>query len=67
MTAELNVVGRSLPRTDGFAHVTGRTRFTTDRMFPGMLHLKMVRSPVHHARIRGVDLADAQRVPGFVR
>ena len=32
-----------------------------------MLHLKMVRSPLHHARIRGVDLAEAERVPGFVR
>lgn len=67
MTAELNVVGRSLARTDGVAHVTGRTRYTTDRTFPGMLHLKVVRSPVHHALLRGVDLADAERVPGFVR
>ena len=33
----------------------------------GMLHLKMVRSPLHHARIRGVDLSEAERVPGFVR
>ena len=32
-----------------------------------MLHLKMVRSPLHHARIRGIDLSDAERVPGFVR
>ena len=32
-----------------------------------MLHLKMVRSPLHHARIRGVDLSEAERVPGFVR
>ena len=48
-------------------HVTGRTVFTTDRTFPGLLHLKVVRSPVHHARIRGVDLSEAERVPGFVR
>ena len=32
-----------------------------------MLHLKVVRSPVHHALIRGVDLSEAERVPGFVR
>ena len=67
MNAALNVVGRSLPQSDGLGHVTGRTQYTTDRTFPGMLHLKMVRSPVHHARIRGIDLSDAERVPGFVR
>jgi CO/xanthine dehydrogenase Mo-binding subunit len=64
---ELNVVGRSVPRSDGVGHVTGMTRFTTDRTFPGMLHLKVVRSPVHHARVRGVDVSGAERVPGFVR
>ena len=67
MTDELNVVGRSLPRSDGIGHVTGRTVFTADRTFPGMLHLKMVRNPFHHARLKGIDLSDAERVPGFVR
>ena len=67
MTAELHVVGQSVPRSDATGHVTGRTRYTTDNSFPGMLHLKVVRSPVHHARIRGVDLSEAERVPGFVR
>ena len=63
----LHVVGRSVARSDAVGHVTGRTQYTADRSFPGMLHLKMVRSPLHHARIRGVDLSEAERVPGFVR
>ena len=67
MSAELNVVGKAVARNDGLGHVTGRTTFTGDRVFPGMLHLKVVRSPLHHARIRGVDLSEAERVPGFVR
>ncbi len=68
MTIEpLNVVGHSVDRSDGVGHVTGRTVFTADRTFPGMLHLKMVRSPFHHARVRGIDLSEAERVPGFVR
>jgi len=67
MTADLHVVGESLERYDGVSHVTGRTQFSADLTFPGMLHLKVVRSPLHHARIRGVDLAEAERVPGFVR
>jgi CO/xanthine dehydrogenase Mo-binding subunit len=68
MTEEtLHVVGHSVARSDGIGHVTGRTRFTGDRSFPGMLHLKMVRSPLHHARVKGIDLSEAERVPGFVR
>jgi len=66
VTAELKVVGQSVRRTDGLGHVTGRTQFTADRHFSGMLHLKMVRSPVHHARLLGVDTSEAERVPGFV-
>lgn len=64
---EFTTVGRSLERVDGIGHVTGRTVFTTDRRFRDLLHLKMVRSPVPHARIRGVDLSAAEKVPGFVR
>jgi len=67
MTDELHVVGRSVARSDGVGFVTGRSLYAGDQQFPGMLHLKVVRSPVHHARIRGVDLAEAERVPGFVR
>jgi len=32
-----------------------------------MLHLKMVRSPHHHARILGIDFSEAEKTPGFVR
>jgi CO/xanthine dehydrogenase Mo-binding subunit len=67
MTAAYHVVGESLERNDGIAHVTGRTQYSADLTFPGMLHLKAVRSPLHHARIRGVDLSEAEAVPGFVR
>ncbi|HEX6285852.1 MAG TPA: molybdopterin cofactor-binding domain-containing protein, partial [Acidimicrobiia bacterium] len=64
---ELATVGRSLERVDGVGHVTGRSVFATDRWFRDLLHLKMVRSPVPHALIRGVDLSEAEKVPGFVR
>ena len=67
MSSLLNVVGKSVRRSDGIGHVTGRTQYFADRTFPGMLHLKMVRSPLHHARIIGIDLSDAEKVPGFVR
>ena len=48
-------------------HVTGTTEYVDDVRYPGMLHLKMVRNPLVHARIRGIDLSEAEKVPGFVR
>jgi CO/xanthine dehydrogenase Mo-binding subunit len=60
-------VGVSGPRADITGHVTGRTQYYADRSFPGMLHLKMVRSPLHHARILSVDTSEAEKVPGVVR
>ena len=60
-------VGVSGKRTDIDGHVTGRTRYYADRTYPGMLHLKMVRSPYHHAKILSVDTSEAEKVPGVVR
>src|SRR5574341_2403041 len=63
----LNVVGQPVLRRDGMGHVTGKTVYVDDINFPDMLHLKMVRSPVPHARIKGIDFSAAEQVPGFVR
>ena len=63
----LNVVGKSVPRRDGMGHVTGKTVFVNDIRFPDMIYLKMVRSPVPHAKILNVDFSAAEKVPGYVR
>ncbi len=63
----LQVVGQSVPRRDGLGHVTGKTVYIDDIKFPDMLYLKMVRSPVPHARIKNIDFSAAERVPGFVK
>ena len=62
MTAqELNVVGQSVPRRDGLGHVTGKTVYIDDISFPDTLYLKMVRSPIHHGIIRGIDFSELPR------
>lgn len=63
----LNVVGKGVQRQDMPGHVTARTRFFDDHAFDGMLHLKVVRSPHHHARIRAIDTSAAERAPGVKR
>ena len=59
-----STIGRSLPRVDGAAKVTGLTRFAGDLQLPGLLHARLVLSPHAHARLRGVDTSAARRLPG---
>jgi CO/xanthine dehydrogenase Mo-binding subunit len=66
-TDDLRSVGSSRQRADIAGHVTGKTQFYADRNPRGMLHLKMVRSPHHHARIKHVDPSAALASPGVVR
>ncbi|MGH9464886.1 MAG: xanthine dehydrogenase family protein molybdopterin-binding subunit, partial [Thermoanaerobaculia bacterium] len=61
-----NWIGKPFRRVDGRAKVTGATRFADDLVFPRMAYLRLVRSPLPHARIRGIDLSAAERVPGVL-
>jgi len=62
----LELLGTAFRRVDGRAKVTGQTRFADDLAFPRMVYLRLVRSTVPHARIRGIDVFQAERVPGFL-
>jgi putative selenate reductase molybdopterin-binding subunit len=44
--------------------VTGRAPFTLDTAPPGLLHMKLVRSPHAHAYIRSIDARAALALPG---
>ena len=57
-------IGKRAPNVRAVDAVTGRTRFTDDLTFPGMLHAKLVRSPHPHARILSIDTRAALAVPG---
>lgn len=60
-------IGRPTVRQDILGHVTGRSPFYDDHLFEGLLHMRCVRSPHHHARIRSIDTSAAERMPGVVR
>ncbi|MFG1919685.1 molybdopterin-dependent oxidoreductase [Micromonospora sp. NPDC048898] len=57
-------VGVNLPAPAGPQVVTGTARYTFDVEVPGLLHLKVLRSPHPHARILSVDARDALALPG---
>jgi len=64
MYDDLNIVGKRVVRSDTLAKVTGQARYTADLKFPNMLTAKVLRSPFPHARILGIDLTRALKVPG---
>ncbi len=63
-TANFNPVGKSVPRIEGRGIVTGQTKYVFDVNFPNMLVGKMIRSDRPHARIKSINTAKAQALPG---
>jgi CO/xanthine dehydrogenase Mo-binding subunit len=57
-------IGQNVPRADGKDKVTGAAVYTGDMKLPGMLYGKVLRSPLPHAKIRRIDLAKAEAIPG---
>ncbi|MGK5681842.1 molybdopterin-dependent oxidoreductase [Actinoplanes sp. URMC 104] len=57
-------VGASLGAPAGREVVTGAARYTFDVDVPGVLHLKVLRSPHPHARIAAIRTEAALAVPG---
>lgn len=64
--SDLRIVGHSARRIDGWDKVTGRALYAGDLRIPGMLHGKVLRSPVPHARLLRVDARAAEAAPGVV-
>ena len=64
MSSMPNFVGKSVTRYDGIGHVTGRTVYVDDIEYPGMLYIKVLRSPVHKGVIRNLDVSRAESSPG---
>ncbi len=61
---EKRVVGIPAPRVEGEQKVTGRAVYAADVVLPGMLWVKLLRSPAPHALIKKIDVAQARQVPG---
>ena len=57
-------VGKPVPRIDARDKVTGRTKYSTDLSFPGMLWAKVKRSKYPHANILKLDVEKARKLPG---
>ena len=60
----MNQVGRSIPRLEARAKVTGRAEYVHNMRIPGMLVGKIFRSTVAHGKILSIDVSAAREMDG---
>ena len=63
---EIGGIGHSIKRVEDARLIEGQGNFLDDIVLPGMLHMALVRSPVAHARINGIDTEAATAVDGVL-
>lgn len=59
-----STLGVGTPQVNAREKVLGRARYAGDILLPGMLHVRVLRSPYPHARIVRIDTAAARALPG---
>ncbi len=57
-------IGKSVPRRDLPAKLTGEAKYAADIQLPGMLVGKILRSPHPHAKILSIDASSSERMDG---
>ncbi len=64
MSDKFDVVGHSERKLDAHALATGQPLFVADRTMPDTLVMKLLRSPLPHARIAHIDTSRAETLDG---
>src|SRR5690606_19050261 len=59
-------LGRDFIPHDVVAKVTGEAKYAEDFRVDGMVFGRLLSSPYPHARVKRIDLSDAEKVPGYV-
>jgi CO/xanthine dehydrogenase Mo-binding subunit len=64
---EFKAVGKAnVPGKLSYAIATGKAKFGTDVIIPGMLHAKFLRSPYARARVKSIDATQSRALLGVV-
>jgi CO/xanthine dehydrogenase Mo-binding subunit len=61
------VAGKSLPRVDIPAKVSGGVAYVQDLRLPGMVHARVARPPAQGSRLLELDSARVARLPGVLK
>jgi isoquinoline 1-oxidoreductase len=62
--ADFALIGKPVLRRDAAAKVTGQAKFAGDVREPGMLHARILRPPVHGAKLIHADTSGARDIEG---
>ena len=62
--SESRLIGKRVTRLSGKDKVTGKAKYTFDINEPGMLYGRILRSETAHATVMGIDLSEAEALPG---
>jgi xanthine dehydrogenase YagR molybdenum-binding subunit len=63
---KLKVIGKAIPRIDGYDKVSGSATYTYDVTLPNMAQAATLRSPHPHAEITSIDTSKALKLPGVL-
>ncbi|WP_243141207.1 xanthine dehydrogenase family protein molybdopterin-binding subunit [Alkaliphilus pronyensis] len=64
---ELKYVGKYIPIHDAYEKVKGKLQYVADMEMDGMLHAKLLLSPIAHGVIKSIDVTKAEALPGVVK
>lgn len=64
MNSPFRIIGKSFPRLDASGKVSGKAVYGTDFAMQGMLHGKLVSSPIASGEILSIDVEQAMALPG---
>jgi nicotinate dehydrogenase subunit B len=62
-----SVIGKPMLRVDIPVKVTGGIAYVQDLRLPGMVHARVVRPPSYAARLRSLDTATVEKMPGVLK
>jgi len=63
---EIGGMGHSVKRKEDARLIQGRGNYVDDVSLPRMVYGQMVRSPFAHARLKGINIENAMKVPGVL-
>ncbi len=61
---ETKIVGKPIPRVDGYERVSGTAVFPVDVIVPNMLYGAILRCPHAHATVKKISVGKAREMPG---
>ncbi len=56
-----DIVGKPMARVDGYERVSGTALYPSDILLPGMLYGAILGCPHPHARVKNVDIREAEK------